>query len=708
MLADPSPSSTAITPPVAGTPLEPPPSASNELSVPGTAFYLQPGYQWRNIWGAVTPEWTQCFPSDRHRSPWMFIPEVISETSACQPYTLETESEESDALDELQGLEIGLGFLDESEDEDESIDDEESSDDDEKATSPADDEWVTSRRRILDIISLGQRDWAETMAKLVLMCYLKIIRLKGPDNLECPCCQWNFNSEFDVYDICTHFRCCGDLMAAIRLSCLINNTEQHPDTMTQFLIDNLQSFKWVTDNLQLFIKSQKMIENSQEELPDWDELLQTAVHDLALSVVTAPARAAVTPSTICDALLDALKERFQRDENTRHILDVGVHLARHKREIEQLFAKAQARQQEWDSMDDGAREMEKARINWVLECESSIYGRLPKVPQFNVLRDLNMVVRSRYQQFCQPAAGSPSPALTSFILELQERCPKPKDLRRLGTRIFKQVIQGTSPTTLLEIFAFISLSQAMTTVMRRRDVQMDLDPRTIDYLSWRTCIEDEASRGLYDEILIAWFYPQWKDELHSGESNQSPLLVQEAMKRLVLQLMNAKQTNGAFRFSAFLRLGPFPPKQTPQGSICTSRDDDCEPPGSPIDTSPDEEEKNDLGRSGTEELVNTVIFIGVWLFMIYIAALGVALLYLGNPEQRCHLIARDGEEHVASAHNVVLTAEKMKDKILDRLRQHPSITALDGIVKAVEEVLDGGYIWSVSDLHIYLEKAVQS
>ncbi|KAI8652547.1 hypothetical protein NCS57_01319000 [Fusarium keratoplasticum] len=674
VLIGPSPSSTATTSSVTGTPLEAPSSASSELPAPETVFDLQPGYQWRNIWGAVTPEWTQSFPSDRYGSHWMFVPEAISETSTREPYAPDTKSEDSDVLDELQGLEIGLDFLDESEDEDETIYEEEETvgdDDDEKTILPDEEELALVE---LALKHLRDRASVAEMRKPILISYLKILRPNGSGNVECPFCQWSFNREqLNLESIRSHFRCCGDWAAATPLCSLDYSEQQHEIELRE-----------VMDKLQRLWSKRKPL----------------------------PYRA--LPCLVCQTL--CLADTFDGmnwhdEDNTTDMLDVGVYLACHKREIERLFAKAQARQQEWNSMDNDAREMEKARCSWVLECERSTYRRWPEMPQFNVLRDLNRVFSSRYRQFCQLAAESLSADLTSFIHELREKCPKPKDLRRLGTRIFKQVIQGTSPTTLLETFAFISLSQAMATVMHRRDIHINLDPGTVDYLSWRTCIEDEASRGLYDEILIVWFHPQWKDELHSGESNQSPLSAQEAMKRLVLQLMKAKQTNGAFKFSAFLNLDPFTPKQAHQASTCALQslwDDDCEPSSSPAHTHPDKEAKDDPGGSGTEALINTAIFIGVWVFMIYISALGVALLYLGNPEQRCYLITGDGEEHVASARNVVLAAEKMKGRILDRLRHHLSLTALDGIVRAVEEVLDGGYVWSVSDLHICLEQAVQN
>lgn len=90
-----------------------------------------------------------------------------------------------------------------------------------------------------------------------------------------------------------------------------------------------------------------------------------------------------------------------------------------------------------------------------------------------------------------------------------------------------------------------------------------------------------------------------------------------------------------------------------------------------------------------------------------IAALGVALLYLSNPRERCYILSANREEHVASVYDVVLVAEKLKDMILDRLHQDPSISALDDIVMAAEEALSSGYIWSVSDFHLHLEQAVQ-
>lgn len=101
----------------------------------------------------------------------------------------------------------------------------------------------------------------------------------------------------------------------------------------------------------------------------------------------------------------------------------------------------------------------------------------------------------------------------------------------------------------------------------------------------------------------------------AGGSNQAPLSVKEAMKRHVIQLMKAKETNGAFNFSVFLTLEPFPRKQAHQGWTRTWWDENCESARSPVYPLPNEE-NNDSGGTGTRALKNTVIFIRASLFMI--------------------------------------------------------------------------------------------
>ncbi|EEU35561.1 uncharacterized protein NECHADRAFT_86783 [Fusarium vanettenii 77-13-4] len=768
VLIEPSPFSTATTSSVAGTPLEAPSSAPGDLPAPETAFNLQPGYQWSSIWGPVTPEWTQGFPSDRHGSPWMFIPEAIPGTSTREPSVRGPDSGGPDAWDELQGLEIGLDFLDELEDEDEAINDgektigaeeevlipvvirqalddlraratesdnEETIDDNEKVISADKKAWnLVNKLQFWESLRACGATY-EPMTRFFTI-YLLGLQPTTWGNVDCPVCMWSFTSEFDLDYAWDHFRSCWSTHA-----------------MGLKGSNYRESTHCLLSELPIVARCAPLLDRCERNLPAWEGLKKIEPPEIIDKLRTQCsdrrehrreqfriAAQAQLPSPIvfltqlrpfCDGQLtcigpkckgtrffdaswDHLKSHYEgyhadyllQDEDIRGVVNIDIHLARQKRDFKRLFAKAQICREEWASMDDDKRKTEYLHCTYSLECECSAHRRLPTMPQFNVLKDLNGAFRSRYQQFCQHAAKSDSKDMTAFMGELRLKCPRPRDLRRLGTRIFKQVIQGTSPTTLLEIFAFISLSQAMANVMSRRNIHIDLNPGTIDYLSWRTLIEDEASQRLYDEILIAWFHPRWKDELHYDRSHQTPLSVQEEMKRFVLQLMKAKQTNGAFKFSAFLRLNPFSQKQAPQESSFALLDGDCEPSDSPADTHPNKEENDDPGGSDTEALINTVIFVRVWLFMIFIAALGVALLYLSNPEQRCHIRSAADEEHVVSVYDIVLVIETLKNRILNHLRQDRETPIPDEIVTTAEEALDGGYIWSVTDFHIHLQKAV--
>lgn len=110
------------------------------------------------------------------------------------------------------------------------------------------------------------------------------------------------------------------------------------------------------------------------------------------------------------------------------------------------------------------------------------------------------------------------------------------------------------------------------------------------------------------------------------------------MKRLVIQLMQAKQTNGAFKFSSFLKLDPFRKKQAHRGPSRTLWDDDCGFLGPPVDPHPNREDGDHSERTGTEAVINSVIFIAVWLFMICNLRLSsLAICVLTRHESSPHL-----------------------------------------------------------------------
>ncbi|RSL45897.1 hypothetical protein CEP54_014094 [Fusarium duplospermum] len=675
-------------------------------------------------------------------SPLQVPPEITRHKSAAfdEALGVQIEVDESDVLDELEGLRIGFDYLEQgsiisealgtgymgsdiSEDQgsqyDERIEVGGAIGADERACTameimwPSVDPETTPIRELRESPSILLNSFdrlRETTSAFIV--YLQDLSPSKSGSVECPFCHWDFKRELDVYDIRYHFQICPqkDLDWRIPYQFLSKDTMgiNEEETQARKIIASLLG---CCSGIRAY--RERLRAAAQAKLPSADGFLKQirSFCDGQLTCIGPKCKVA----QFFDASWDGLRSHYEarhadhilQNEDIRDILDIEHHFDRHGESIKQLFAKARARRDQWGSMDHHAREMEEERCRRSLECEHSAFCRLSMMPQMRVLKDVDKVFRARYQQFRRLIAKSPVRELTLFTDELRDKCPKPKTLRRLGMQVFQQVVQGGSPNTLLEVFAFISLSQAMTVVMCRRGIQVDLNPGTIDYHAWRGCIQDETEKHLYDQLLLAWFHPRWQEELHSGGTNQTPSSVQEAMKKLVLQLMQAKQTNAAFKFSAFLKLDPFIKKQAHRGSADMLWDDDCAPSDPPADNHSNKVGEDDPGGNGIEALISTAIFIGTWLFMIYISVLGVGLLYLRNPEQRFRLITEDGEEHVASARNVLLAAEKMKDRVLNRLRQHSSITVLDGIVKDVEEALDHGYVWSVSDLHVCLEQAVQ-
>lgn len=337
--------------------------------------------------------------------------------------------------------------------------------------------------------------------------YLTYLTPTKSGSVECPSCHWSFDSELQLDDISSHFQAC-DLEK-------LDMTGEVAQNEPQEAVDRLRR-----RCLAIQARREQLRIATQARLPSVDGFLDQMrpFCDGRLACIGPGCRY----DQPFDASWDHLKSHYEdchahrllQDEDIRDLLDVDSHLSCYKDDIEKLFARAQACREEWASMGHFARFIRNERCTQSLKCDNSVYRRLLEMPQFGVLKDVDKVFRSRYRKFRRLAAKSSLPGLPSFTKELGRKYPNPKDLRRLGTGTFKQVLRGSSPSTLLEIFAFISLSQAMATVMGRRGVRVDLDPGTIDYLAWRDCIKDDLDRSQYDHILMMWFHPRWKEELH--------------------------------------------------------------------------------------------------------------------------------------------------------------------------------------------------
>lgn len=107
-------SSTDAAPSVIATPVEVPASVSSELSKPDIILDMQEGHEGHKALAEdFHPERMANFEPDRPESPWNpFCERNLGPPLPRCWWVQEPSSEESDALDEIRGLEIGFNYLD--------------------------------------------------------------------------------------------------------------------------------------------------------------------------------------------------------------------------------------------------------------------------------------------------------------------------------------------------------------------------------------------------------------------------------------------------------------------------------------------------------------------------------------------------------------------------------------------------------------------
>lgn len=167
--------------------------------------------------------------------------------------------------------------------------------------------------------------------------------------------------------------------------------------------------------------------------------------------------------------------------------------------------------------------------------------------QFQDLRMLKKAFRIRYADFLRISDSSPE--LFGFAAMLRSAYRSSRGLHRLGFGVFRKVLAGTAPTTVLEVFAFELLSGAMTNVMRnvwKKDIPNQ--PRDIDYLIWRSAIEDDGGKALFDDLMNKWF-PNF--QVPPNATSTLGHLPHEAMRDYILNIVLSSKSTDLPNFSAF-------------------------------------------------------------------------------------------------------------------------------------------------------------
>ena len=125
----------------------------------------------------------------------------------------------------------------------------------------------------------------------------------------------------------------------------------------------------------------------------------------------------------------------------------------------------------------------------------------PSWEQLRVLRTLRAKFIVHHRQFLQRTASSCS----DRVQELRKRCRRYTDLLDTGLLTFKAIINNESPSSLKEIFAFISLSYAMVGTMQAEGKPVSFCLNELEMQSWRRSLQTTKDRITFDELVpLLW------------------------------------------------------------------------------------------------------------------------------------------------------------------------------------------------------------
>lgn len=126
---------------------------------------------------------------------------------------------------------------------------------------------------------------------------------------------------------------------------------------------------------------------------------------------------------------------------------------------------------------------------------------ISKIPQWNSLRLLRKEFNSRHRRFLRLTAQN-----KSRLKKFRNRCKGSADLLNTGILTSKDILLGSTPVSLKEVFSFIMLSYAMAAV-RDPDRSVSFSPTRLDFSIWRQSISNAAERETFDE-LVSLMWPE--------------------------------------------------------------------------------------------------------------------------------------------------------------------------------------------------------
>ncbi|KAF8847515.1 hypothetical protein BDZ45DRAFT_681848 [Acephala macrosclerotiorum] len=134
--------------------------------------------------------------------------------------------------------------------------------------------------------------------------------------------------------------------------------------------------------------------------------------------------------------------------------------------------------------------------------------QIPRESQWTTLRSLRMASRYHYNQFTKLTTDSTS----ADIRKLRKSYVTAKNMLDTGILTLRNVLHGQIPTTLVDIFAFASLSYVISKTLHSNG-HIDQSDILSGILDWRAAIVDESERSAFDEIASR-LWPEAKEIMH--------------------------------------------------------------------------------------------------------------------------------------------------------------------------------------------------
>ncbi|CZR61567.1 uncharacterized protein PAC_11464 [Phialocephala subalpina] len=134
--------------------------------------------------------------------------------------------------------------------------------------------------------------------------------------------------------------------------------------------------------------------------------------------------------------------------------------------------------------------------------------QIPRESQWTTLRSLRRASMYHYKQFTKVTTDSTS----ADIRRLRKSYITAKNMLDMGILTFRNVLHGQIPTTLVDIFAFASLSYVISKTLHSNG-HIDQSDILAGIVDWRAAIADESERSAFDEIANR-LWPEAKEILH--------------------------------------------------------------------------------------------------------------------------------------------------------------------------------------------------